>query len=710
MKFIRSLLVAALIILPVAAHAIDLSNPEELSNFTLLGSEVPELNDSEELGPFMVSIPISWLLSFNLDGIATVPDDGSKDVSVEGTSPTSAVIYDAALGKKIADPPVPAGVAVSESMRISYDPDEGATLGSEAWTGADTFGTGWSDTGGGTFTAASSPSTAKIQDTNVITGGGVVLVTFNVDSISSGGFRAKEGTATKTTTGPYSEVITVTSDHAIIEAVGTTSGVISNVSFKLITPTWKNDTAKDSGIKLHPTKQLTENGVTSTVFLLYDYRQDSEVVSIGDHRYIVGTDNHNYSLTCSTAGTTHSSPPNVDTADIGSTVAEGGGTVVWDVDHYYSNLAGTTAATNYLPHILSEPAATNLALQSQDFGTTWNPSESSVSPNNAVAPDGLTTADKLTESINVAGHKISQIIGVANATQYVASVYAKAAERTEIMVNLASDGWPSGVFAYFDLSDGSVLSTGGAEDDAFVIPMNDGWYRCVVIGTTNSATGTLNIFLSSGGTNSYDGNGTSGAYLWQFDLVAASAVSTPIPTTTGTSTRAATSFTVPNPLPVNDFAIRFRASSNDFSAAPYFFRDNDFGLNFSSAALRDREGNSVSWTPVDGEIYNIGYVKSSILGVILYLDSVASVTGASDTGDLSLLGTLRIGSNTITANILNGGITDLQLYTGSDLETWASDVDWDDAVNYLNDYIQYHGRLIPADIDISYDQPYEEAA
>lgn len=46
--------------------------------------------------------------------------------------------------------------------------------------------------------------------------------------------------------------------------------------------------------------------------------------------------------------------------------------------------------------VLVEPAATNLCLQSQTFGTTWTQTNTDISVNTIAAPDGTTTADTLT--------------------------------------------------------------------------------------------------------------------------------------------------------------------------------------------------------------------------------------------------------------------------------------------------------------------------
>jgi hypothetical protein len=63
--------------------------------------------------------------------------------------------------------------------------------------------------------------------------------------------------------------------------------------------------------------------------------------------------------------------------------------------------------------ILLEPAATNLALRSQEFDNpAWTTQASSVTANAAVAPDGTTTADSLVEDTSGTTHTIRQNITI----------------------------------------------------------------------------------------------------------------------------------------------------------------------------------------------------------------------------------------------------------------------------------------------------------
>lgn len=199
---------------------------------------------------------------------------------------------------------------------------------------------------------------------------------------------------------------------------------------------------------------------------------------------------------------------------------------------------------------LVEGARTNLLLRSQEFDdASWAKTRATVTANAANAPDGTATADKLVED-NTAGasHTIVQSISGNLTTTYTASVYAKAAERSEIQVSLRNNGETIAIGQYFNLATGAV----GAAADAgaptsrltpTIEALGNGWYRCTVGGVLNSGGGAENVktrvSLASAGSVSYNGDNVSGAYLWGGQTEAAQGASSYIPTTTASATRAA---------------------------------------------------------------------------------------------------------------------------------------------------------------------------
>jgi hypothetical protein len=157
----------------------------------------------------------------------------------------------------------------------------------------------------------------------------------------------------------------------------------------------------------------------------------------------------------------------------------------------------------------------NLLPESETFGSaTWSKTRSAVTSNIVADPvNGTTTADKLTEQTDVATTRSMQnTISVVVGNTYALSVYAKSAERTAINLRFGS-GFAAGNVTY-DLS-GGTLSSGGSVASSSITSIGSGWYRCFcAFVCTSSTSAGAQIFLSSGGTITYDGVSGNGVYLW----------------------------------------------------------------------------------------------------------------------------------------------------------------------------------------------------
>lgn len=215
---------------------------------------------------------------------------------------------------------------------------------------------------------------------------------------------------------------------------------------------------------------------------------------------------------------------------------------------YVTNSAGVLVpiSSNVLPisdtGMLYEPAATNLALQSQNFLTTWTVVNATRAGNAAVAPDGTTTASQLIENSTMASHDFSQTgIVVASGSVYTASIYLKGNGRTQAQLQYF-DG-TANAFPIFSLADGSVVSANGATSTSFK-QLANGLWRFSLTKTAASTSGQMFAYPAVGGSVSYLGDGASGLYAWGAQLELGSAPSSYMPTTTTSATRAADSAVV----------------------------------------------------------------------------------------------------------------------------------------------------------------------
>ncbi len=169
----------------------------------------------------------------------------------------------------------------------------------------------------------------------------------------------------------------------------------------------------------------------------------------------------------------------------------------------------------------------NLFIYSDQFdNANWSKSNILAFGSGSVAntsatldPIGTNTADLIVEDSANTTHYVQQFgPTLSSGTTYTFSVYAKKGGRDWLHLLL-----PSGVFtsgsAYFDLANGVLGSTSGGVT-ATISSVGNGWYRCSISKTaTSSAGGNYAILMASANnTISYQGNGTSGVYLWGAQL------------------------------------------------------------------------------------------------------------------------------------------------------------------------------------------------
>ena len=192
--------------------------------------------------------------------------------------------------------------------------------------------------------------------------------------------------------------------------------------------------------------------------------------------------------------------------------------------------------------LLLEPQRTNVALYSSEFdNAAYSLTESSITANASISPDGTENADKLVEAATSNIHRVGQgSISVTSGQVYTFSFYAKAAERDELelqRINTSGIVFNSISVTTADLTSGT-LSVGSNVTASNIASVGDGWYR-ISISLTAIATGSggLNIGMEKDGNVSYAGDGVSGVYLWGFQCELGSYPTSYIPTSGTTVTR-----------------------------------------------------------------------------------------------------------------------------------------------------------------------------
>ena len=171
----------------------------------------------------------------------------------------------------------------------------------------------------------------------------------------------------------------------------------------------------------------------------------------------------------------------------------------------------------------------NLLIRSQEFdvGATWTPSNSSVTANAALAPDGSTTAERLIDSAASGGHYINQG-GIASPASGFAtlSIYAKA-DTLQWLQLFSSTHWVN-----FNVLTGVIGQKSGSAVAA-IEPAGNGYFRCSFTFPATGGSGSAFIILmaSDAGAISYTGTGKS-LLIWGAQYESGETASAYIPTTT----------------------------------------------------------------------------------------------------------------------------------------------------------------------------------
>jgi hypothetical protein len=226
-----------------------------------------------------------------------------------------------------------------------------------------------------------------------------------------------------------------------------------------------------------------------------------------------------------------------------------------DADGTFVNQAGLIQqATTNIPRfdhgpasrqslgLLVEDERTNLVLQSENFGTTWDTTHYILTANAVASPSGDKTAYKPVRNTSNVSAQIIQNVTCASNTGHSFSCFAKAAEWSKIALR---EGSATGNYVSFNLTTETVISTFGATGT--ITPFPNGWYRVQMQMTTGGVQTTYgcriiplpDTYTSGNPLFSFAGDNTSGLYIWGAQLEVGSFPTSYIPTTTTATTRSA---------------------------------------------------------------------------------------------------------------------------------------------------------------------------
>jgi hypothetical protein len=170
------------------------------------------------------------------------------------------------------------------------------------------------------------------------------------------------------------------------------------------------------------------------------------------------------------------------------------------------------------PSLLLEPQRINVIQYSEDFSQGYWTKDGSSVTSGFISPDGTANAFKIVENSSNSVHRVGRATFTANVNRTL-SFFAKKGERNYVSLFENNTTNPALKGVIFDLENGAFYNNN--ESFYFNVQIENygnGWYRCSAY-FQNGGLSVPSIGISADGlTNSYQGDGTSGIYIWGAQL------------------------------------------------------------------------------------------------------------------------------------------------------------------------------------------------
>jgi len=427
----------------------------------------------------------------------------------------------------------------------------------------DIVGTGWSF--GEDKIVSVNGSNYGVHQSAIVSGK-TYKITYEVKDYVSGNFSIRantvSGSVTASANGTYTDYITSNGNFLRLMGNGAFNGSVTNISVKEVGQNWNlgynwsigNGVAicNVSSSFLSQNNILLSNKKYKISFEITEYIS-GEIRAVSDgylntSEYFNSLGVHDFIFNCGTltSSTLFFQPANFNGSITNISVIE----ITDDTNLPRINYEGFSfdGSGNVVPDSgcgswLFEPQSTNLITQSELFSdASWLKSDVSIIDNQTISPNGILSSDKLIEGSGNINHQLYRAItSVQSNNVYTLSLFAKKAERNVIQIGVGGTSFLEGsIYVNFDLTNGSIGN--GNYLDAKIDMLQNDWYKCSVSFTTIS-TSNFNVTIqpkltsSSSRNLAYQGDGTSGIYIWGAQLEEQSYATSYIPTEGSTVTR-----------------------------------------------------------------------------------------------------------------------------------------------------------------------------